>query len=306
MLQLVLALLATLMPLAPFQQDHHTTETYGTDADVDDTIDLPGAHPISKIIIRHTATDSTANAGTTVDNVDIDIAGQSLLGGLDGAQLRALTKFYVGYTPSAPSAGTTEVQELIIPFGRFPGDTQFMLPADLFNARLIYEASVTAADNTNEVQVHVEQILGRSPEGLVTRKVSVPDLVSSVSADQDWQLEANTGRRLSGFYLDYNDVDNVDGSRLEVSFNNGQETPFEARREELEEFALSTYNLRDDSLPSQVLPLPFDRQGNPANAVPTGKNAEVRDVRVEGTAAGSGTSGDINLLQEDYVQLGGK
>jgi len=306
MLATLLAFLATLMPLAPFQQQHATTKSYATGADVDDTIGLPGAHPISKIIIRHELEDSTGNVGSSIDKVDIDIGGNSLLGGLTGAQMRALTKFYTGYTPSAPAAGTTEVQELVIPFGRAPGDTKFMLPADLFNARLVYEASQTNSDTKNELQVHVEQILGRSPEGLITRRISVPDRVNAVSADQDWQLNANVGRRMAGIYLDYNDVDNIDGSRLEVTLNNNQESPYEVRREELEEFALSTYNLRDDTLPSQVLPMPFGRRGKLANAVPTGQDADVRDVRIEGKAAGSGTSGDIQLLQEDYVQLGAK
>lgn len=291
------------MPIAPYQQQHHTTENYGTDADVDDTIDLPGAWPISKIVVRHAAVDSTDNAGLDVDKIDVDIAGQSLLGGLSGAQLRALTKYYTGYATSGPGAATTEVQELTIPFGRFAGDARFMLPADEFNARLIYQATVGNADTTNQVQVHVEQIMGQSPDGLITRKVSIPDTVTP-TASNAWKLDANTGRNLAALYLDYNDVDNIDGSRLEVAFNNRQEVPYEIRRQELEEFLLTTYNIRDDTLPSQVLAFPFDRQGAPGNAIPTGKNAPVRDVTVEGTAAGSGLSGDINLIQEDYVQLG--
>lgn len=292
------------MAIAPFQQQFDQVESYGVDVDVDDSYKLPGSRPISKIIIRHTLEDSASNVASSIDLIDVEIAGISLFGRLTGAQLRKLTKLWMGYTPAAPSAALTEVQELVIPFGRFPGDPQWALPADRFNARLIYQASNTNADTQNDVEIFVEQLPIRSgDQPMVTRKVSQPDDVTP-SAGTDWKLEGNAGERLAALYLDYNDVDNVDGARLQLGFNNRQETPYDLSREALEEFMLTTYNLRDDTLPTTFLAFPLDRAGSFEAAIPTGKQSNQRDFAIEGTAASSGVSGDIELLQEAYARLG--
>lgn len=289
------------MTLDRHQLDFHTVETFG-DADVDHTFALPGAHPIAAIMLEWNLEDSAANVESAIDAIDVEIAGNSLLGRISGEQLRSLVEWHRGRASAAPAAGLTETQRLYIPFARFGGDGQFGLPADRFNARLIFQGSRTTSDTQNEVRVFVEQMVGMGGRGMVVPKVSQPDS-EEVDGGEDWQLEGNPGRRLSALYVDADNEDLLAGSRVEVHNNNRQETVYEVDHEVHDEWMLQERQIIDDTIPAGFLAFPYDRQRALEAAVPTGRDSPLRDFTVEGTADGAAATGDVNLLQEDYVVL---
>jgi hypothetical protein len=289
------------MVLDRFQLDHHTVENYG-DNDADDEIDLPGAHPISALLLEWDLEDGSSNVESAIDKLDVTIGGESLFSGISGATMRNLIEWWRGRVESAPSDGLTETHRLYIPFSRFPMDGSFMLPAHEFNASLTFQGSRTTSDTKNDLRVYVEQVM-QVPEQMVTPKVSNPDTASSVAGGSDWKVEGKAGRRLASLYLEADNTDLLDGSRLQVHNNNRQETPYEIDRQIAQVWALQERNHLDDAITSTFVPFPYDRERVLKAAIPTGRKQALRDFNIEGTAASGATSGDIDLLQEDYVVL---
>lgn len=288
------------MVLDTHQVDHHAVENFG-DNDVDHTFRLPGAHPISALLIEWELEDSAANVESTIDAVDVEIAGESLLSGLSGSTLRNLVEWWRGRSEAAPAAGLTETHRLYLPFGRFPADPRWLLPAHEFNARLSFQGNRTTSDTQNTVRVFVEQVLDL-PEEIVTPKVSEPD-DATVDDGDDWRLEGNPGRRLASLYLEADATALLDGGRIQVHNNNRQETVYEVDRDVHQVWMLQERDIRDDALDATFLAFPYDRQRALAQAVATGRNRALRDFAIEGTVEAGAAQGDVNLLQEDYVSL---
>jgi len=288
------------MVLDTFQLDHHAVEHYG-DNNIDDTFRLPGAHPLSALMLEWDLEDSAANVASVIDSIDVEIAGESLFSGLDGSTMRNLIEWWRGRAEAAPADGLTETHRLYIPFGRFPQDPNFMLPAHEFNARLKFQGSHGGADTLNALRVYVEQAF-QVPDQIVTPKVSRPDDVT-VGGGEDWQVQGNPGRSLASLFLQAGNTDIVDGGRMQVHNNNRQETVYEIERDVHQVWMLQERQIRDDVVDDTFLAFPYDRQRTLKTAVPTGRNKVLRDFRVEGSAASGAAQADVELLQEDYVVL---
>lgn len=291
------------MVLDRHQVDFVEVQNFGDVTTIDETFNLPGAHPISAIIVEWETEDAAANVNTSFDNVDVEIAGNSLLSRITGEQVRHLTEWHRRRTPDAPAAALTETNRLYIPMSRFAGDRQFGLPADRFNARLSIQASLDGADTTNAMRVFVEQMLDMGGQGMAVPKISAPDVVN-VDGGEDWQVEGNAGRRLAALYIDADNDDLLNGERVRVGLNNRQETLFNVEHDlHSDVWMLQERDVVDDAIPAGFLAFPLDRSRRVAEAVPTGRGEAIRDFRVEGSAAAGAATGDVELLQEDYVVL---
>lgn len=289
-------------PLSNFQQTT-VEDAYdvGTATTTRKLFDLPNAHPISRIYIRERATHATS-VDITQDLIEVLVDGSPIMAGLSGADVSKITKFDSGHQFTLnPSAGTDVEIEQMLHFGRFPRDESFFLPAPLFqNVQLRVNSTLTATPTAHTFDIAVEEILGVDPKKGIIRKRSLVSTYTPVASTQ-YDTKLPLGNNLSAVYVDYNDVDNVDGGPIQLGVNNFTRRVFDQKRKAIEAFNLQAYGFDDNAIPSTMFCLDFDQLGSTLKALPAGQG--VSDIKLRTKASSSGVSGDVRVIAEEYIPV---
>lgn len=286
---------------------HHATVEdaldLGTGTTSRNTLKLPTAHPISRIFIRERATHGAAIT-ITQDLIEVLVDGSPVLSGLSGADLSKITKFDTGRQPDNSGAGTTEhIIEQVISFGRFPKDPEMYLPAPAFsNVQLRVNSTLDDTPVLHELDVVVEEIISGASGKPVMRKRSLVDATAAVD-DAQRDIDLPDGTALAAVYIDYADVDNVDGALIQLGVNNFAERIYNAKRTAIEAMNRQEFAFDDDAIPATMVCLDLDHDGSITGALDTRRQAGVSDVQLRYKAASSGSSGDVRVIAEEYLPL---
>lgn len=271
----------------------------GAGTSVQRLVSLPNGAAISRLHFRQVATHATAIA-ITQTLVEVTVNGSVIIS-LTGEDVRKLFKFDTGHIFAAPASGTTSTSEGVITFGRFPRDSKFCLPAGLFqNVQLRLNSTLSATPVSHLLDVEVEEVLGVDLSRTVMRKRTVvDDYAASNSQQRDSQLAR--GNPLGAVFVDYADVDNVDGDNVQLGVNNFSTVIFAAPRSAIEAFNVASYPFDDGAIPTTMFALDMDLIGDPTNGLPT---AGFADVKLRLKSATSGVSGNIHVVQEEWLPVG--
>lgn len=273
-------------------------EDLGAGTTVQKLVTLPNGAAISRIHYRQVATHATAIA-ITLDLVEVTVNGSVVLS-MSGEDARKLAKFDTGHAFAAPTSAATSTAENVLTFGRFPRDPRFCLPAGLFqNVQLRLNSTLSATPVTHTLDVEVEEVLGVDLSKTVMRKRTLVDVYAGGNAKQtDTQLAR--GNPLGAVFVDYGDVDNVDGDNIKLGVNNFSTVIWDAPRSAIEALNRQSYAFDDDTIPTTMVALDLDLIGDPSNGLPT---AGFSDVKLRTKGAASGTSGNVRVIQEEWVAV---
>jgi len=146
----------------------------------------------------------------------------------------------------------------------------------------------------------VVRLLGVDPRKCWMRKWSLVASIAS-AASQQTDTKLPRGARLSAVYVDYNDVDNVDGDRIELGVNNFSRSIFRARRSAIEAFNRQQFPFDDNAIPTTMFALDLDAFGIVAGALDTRAGSGISDVILRTRCQAAGTSGNVRVIAEEYL-----
>ena len=190
---------------------------------------------------------STANRATsqtieqTITNITVTGNGNKKFKSYDGEDCRKLAQYRYGdLPPMDETQGGSDVQFALFPihFGRFDGDTEYLLPAKLLSSLQLqfdfaFTDSTTVGFTTSSTNAKYDLILDewisadnpRFKKILVDTEVS--NFTSDASGDKDVDLPLGLKyRRLMVHAYETNVEDGTDITDVELRINGGSQTPF--------------------------------------------------------------------------------
>lgn len=234
---------------------------------------------------------------------------------LEGDQLSAITKIDQGRAPTDDGSASSSPSDehFTILFGRDVRDETVLCPAPKFSSlqlELTFDLNTSGSPTIDDVLIDLstdEFVSPLAPSNFFMKRQVLLETKSSISNDQAFGFDVPPGNPVRRFYTHTDNDANIEGDPVSVDINNGTQTPFEQRREQIEEDMLSTYRFHDETIPAagvsrgqNVFVIDFDVASNLQKLLQV---APDDDLKVNCQAASSGASGEVALIVEEVVPI---
>lgn len=288
---------------------------------------LPTSNFIGRLTVKlHVV--GTDTSTIRLDFVRVTAAGNAVIWATEGGQLRGINKYQNGTVTAGVAVSTTDqIWVFTLNFGRGTHDETMILPAKLYKQLQLQLQATTATAGITATGITItadEYYSNDDPRTKLVRTVNLVQTVAS-AANLRGQVQLNKGRFLRAVYVHFDDPDNVSANSpvyggtvvttepIRVRINNGAETPFEEAADMAKIKNQETYRFDDADTPDaeltnaaafagteEMVCFDFDVTDDMSHAVNT---AAVNDITVTFTSAGSGTSGDIHVLTDEFYPV---
>ena len=269
--------------------------------------DLPKTAPISGVFIRLAAAYAAVQT-TTVSKVEVLGNNDAAAVSLTGQQLRIINKFLTGSDARYTNGTAANVIELPIYFGRFPGDPNMALPAQVYTSlQLQLTVSHTAAPTSFSWDVIVEQLQVAGPGGLIGM-IRRSEIGSKAGAAGDQAIKLPQVHPLRAVYVITDDPENVNGGQVVVTKNNDSKREFVSKWEDMKGDDMARGRFYDETTPadpqtaaSEAAMIDFDPTKDLSGVLVTATKAGVDEIELRYTGAAAGTAGNVKLVGEEVI-----
>lgn len=288
--------------------------------------------PRSNFLARFGGTIRLNGTGTptlTIDRFKVLLNGSQAVLDVSGlGMLRAAQKYEQG---SAKNGTLTSTTDLAAPFqyqfGRYLRDTRCILPAKLYRS-VDLQITFTPGTGTTLVSQSLdlwteELIADDDPRDKVIKRLIAIDLRTPVASSVNL-IDLTPGGLLRSLLIAVADLDNIGANGPAVGgtagttnlvriIGNGSDIPYAQRADTIDAMMVNTYRFDDAAVPTGiannaavatgtqvVYKIDFDLDDSLSRTIDTNR---LNRLQLEYTAAASGTSGTVEVTQEDVIPV---